>query len=392
MFGILNFSWVGDLVALLIMTHITVIGVTVYYHRCLAHRALEVHPIIAHFFRLWVWMTTGMGTRPWVAIHRKHHSHCETENDPHSPQVLGLKKVLFEGAELYKKEAKNHETIQRYGKGTPDDWIERHIYAPHHALGIFILLTINIILFGLPGITMWAVQMMWIPFWAAGVVNGVGHYWGYRNFEVSDASTNISPIGLIMGGEELHNNHHSFPTSAKLSVKWWEFDIGWVYIRLFEMLGLAKVLRSVPELKEDHRKKSLDADTLCAVLSNRIQVMDRYCRSVILPVWRDVKQSATKSERGIIRLARKLMVRDDALMNANQRQQLESILSKKEQLKVIYDARSQLQEIWRRTTSSQAELLERLQEWCKAAEASGVKALQDFADHMRFYTSSKSEA
>ena len=234
LYGLLNLSFWGYVVALLILTHITIVGVTVYLHRSQAHRALELHPAISHFFRFWIWLTTGMETKKWVSIHRKHHAKCETEEDPHSPQTRGIKKVFFEGAELYRAEAKNQDTMTRYGQGTPDDWLERHVYTQHSAAGVALMFVIDIVLFGIPGITIWALQMLWIPLFAAGVVNGIGHYWGYRNFECPDASRNILSLGAFIGGEELHNNHHTFPTSAKFSVKWWEFDLGWVYIRFIK--------------------------------------------------------------------------------------------------------------------------------------------------------------
>ena len=258
--GLVNLPWWGYIVVALVFTHITIAAVTIFLHRGQAHRALDLHPIISHFFRFWLWLSTGMVTKEWAAIHRKHHAACETVDDPHSPQILGIKKVFWEGAELYRKESKNLETIEKYGKGTPDDWIERHVYTPYSARGIALMAAINILLFGPLGLTIWAVQMAWIPVTAAGIINGIGHYWGYRNFSADDASTIISPWGIIIGGEELHNNHHAYPTSAKLSSKWFEFDIGWLYIRTFEILGLATVKRVAPKVKLDLAKTSCDAD------------------------------------------------------------------------------------------------------------------------------------
>src|SRR5712692_9788668 len=274
--GLIDLPWWGYIIVTLALTHVTIVSVTVFLHRHQAHHALHLHPVVSHFFRLWLWLTTGMVTKQWVAIHRKHHAKCETEEDPHSPQILGLSKVLWQGAELYKQEGKIQETLEKYGLNTPDDWLERHLYTRHSVKGIILMLLINMVSFGAIGITMWAVQMMWIPFFAAGVINGIGHYWGYRNYECPDAATNIVPWGILIGGEELHNNHHTYPTSAKLSVHWWEFDIGWLYIRILTMLGLAKVKRTVPTPKIIHGKQQIDVDGLHALLSNRIQVMTTY--------------------------------------------------------------------------------------------------------------------
>ena len=249
--GLLDLSWWQLILVVLLLTHVTIVSVTVYLHRCQAHRALDLHPVLAHFFRFWLWLTTGMVTREWVGVHRRHHARCETSEDPHSPQVLGLKKVLWEGAELYRDATKREDLIERYSRGTPDDWIETHLYRRYSVIGVSAMLVIDFVLFGIPGIAAWAVQMAWIPFFAAGVINGVGHYAGYRNFQSPDAATNIVPWGIVIGGEELHNNHHAFPSSAKFSARWWEFDIGWLYIRLFSLLGLARVRRVA-------RKPSID--------------------------------------------------------------------------------------------------------------------------------------
>ncbi len=277
--GLFDLPWWGYVVVVLVLTHITIVAVTVFLHRHQAHRALDLHPIPSHFFRFWLWLTTGMVTKEWTAIHRKHHAKCETPDDPHSPQTRGIRKVLWEGAELYRAEAKNQETLQRYGHGTPDDWLERHVYR-RSVLGVSIMLVIDVIAFGAVGLTIWAVQMAWIPFWAAGVINGIGHYWGYRNYDCVDASRNISPWGILIGGEELHNNHHSFATSAKLSSTWYEFDIGWMYIRILEILGLAKVKKTIPQPRFGEAKAVPDFDTLQAIVTHRYDVMTRYVRSL----------------------------------------------------------------------------------------------------------------
>jgi len=277
--GLLDLPWWGYVVVALVLTHITIASVTIFLHRHQAHRALELHPIPSHFFRFWLWLTTGMVTKEWAAIHRKHHAKCETPEDPHSPQKRGIRKVLWEGAELYRAEANNQETLQRYGHGTPDDWLERNVYR-RSVLGVSIMLVIDVIAFGAVGLTIWAVQMVWIPFWAAGVINGIGHYWGYRNYDCVDASRNISPWGILIGGEELHNNHHSFATSAKLSSKWYEFDIGWMYIRILEMLGLAKAKKVIPTPRFGEAKHVPDFDTLQAIVTHRYDVMTRYMSSL----------------------------------------------------------------------------------------------------------------
>ncbi|MCC8992012.1 MAG: fatty acid desaturase, partial [Streptococcus sp.] len=295
--GLLNLSF-GELVlATLLFTHVTIIAVTIFLHRAQAHRALDLHPVISHCFRFWLWLTTGMVTRQWVAIHRKHHAKCETADDPHSPQILGIRRVLWEGVELYRAEASKLETLDRYGYGTPDDWLERHIYSCHHQLGVTFLLLLNLTLFGAPGLTIWAVQLLWIPFWAAGVINGLGHYWGYRNYEPHDASANLSPIGLLIGGEELHNNHHAFPSSAKLSNKQWEFDIGWFYIRALEILNLAHVKKIAPIPRCIPGKVIIDLDTLRAVILNRFYVMADFSKLVIVPVLREELLRADGSQQ-----------------------------------------------------------------------------------------------
>ncbi len=379
--GLLGFSVWGYIAAALVMTHITISAVTIYLHRHQAHRSLDLHPIPSHFFRFWLWLTTGMVTKAWSAIHRKHHAKCETEDDPHSPQVLGIKKVFWEGSELYRKEARNQETLEKYGHGSPDDWIERNLYTRHSRYGIVLMLIVNIILFGMAGISIWAVQMIWIPITAAGIINGVGHYWGYRNYEPEDASTNISPWGIIIGGEELHNNHHAFPGSAKLSSKPWEFDIGWFYIRVLEILGLARVKKVAPEPVITPGKQEADLETLRAVIVNRLHVLSHYCRDVIAPVVKDeLHKVGSPLER-----ARRLLVRDQSLMDDVAKKRLDSVLERSVALKTVYQHKLSLQKIWQRSNSTQETLLHSLEQWCKEAEATGIKRLQDFALSLRGY-------
>lgn len=370
----------------LVLTHITIVSVTIYLHRHSAHRALDLHPAVAHFFRFWLWLTTATVTKEWTAIHRKHHARCETPEDPHSPVYHGIGKVLREGAELYREEAKNQDTLDRYGAGTPDDWLERKLYTPHTYVGIYLMLAINIACFGAIGITVWAVQMMWIPVFAAGVINGLGHYWGYRNFESKDASRNISPIGILIGGEELHNNHHTYPNSAKLSVRRFEFDVGWFWIRVLETLRLAKVNKVPPRPVLAADKQTLDLDTLRALITHRFQIMARYRKEVITPVFREEKQRACDATRDLFIRARKLLHRDDTLITDRHRARLDRLTAENETLATIYQYRLRLQEIWSRTSRNSAEMLEALKQWCHEAEESGIRALQEFAAKLKAYT------
>jgi len=382
--GLLDLSWWQVLVTTLVLTHVTIVAVTVFLHRAQAHRALTLHPLVSHFFRLWLWLTTGMITREWVAIHRYHHARCETEEDPHSPQILGIDKVMWEGAELYRDAARKHDLIERYSHGTPDDWLERHVYSLRWQ-GVALMLIINVLLFGVLGVAVWAVQMIWIPFWAAGVINGLGHYWGYRNFASPDAATNISPWGILIGGEELHNNHHAFPSSAKLSAKWWEFDIGWMYIRILAFLGLARVRRVALKPLIDSSKMSIDMDTVKAVVVHRMYVLANYAREVVKPV---AEAEICRSEQHCKRLARqasRLLNSDEKGLDSVARARLNEILEKSQVLATVYQYRERLEQIWKRTATSQEVLLQSLQEWCREAEATGIKALEDFSRSLRKY-------
>lgn len=371
----------------MVVTHITIASVTIFLHRCQAHRALELHAIPSHFFRFWLWLTTGQVTKEWAAIHRKHHAKCETEEDPHSPVTRGIKKVLFEGAELYRAESKNLETMRKYGHGTPDDWMERNVYTRFSWQGIILMLVINVLLFGVIGVTVWAVQMMWIPVTAAGIINGIGHYWGYRNYDCADASTNIFPLGILIGGEELHNNHHTFGTSAKLSSKWYEFDIGWFYIRSMEVVGLAKVKKIAPEPKFTEEKMVIDLDTLHAVITNRYDVMAKYTKS-LRQAWRaEVAQLRLKSqfEDGFLKAAKTLLQREPTKLEAPQVQQLSELLAHSSALKTMHEMRIELGLIWERSTVSREQLVGQLQDWCMRAEASGIQILHDFSRRLRCY-------
>jgi stearoyl-CoA desaturase (delta-9 desaturase) len=384
--GLLDLSVWGYIGATLLLTHITIAAVTIFLHRHQAHRALTLNPVISHFFRFWLWLTTGMVTKQWVAIHRKHHTHCETENDPHSPQTRGLKKVFWQGAELYRAEASNTETLEKYGHGTPDDWIERNLYSRFPFLGISLLLLLDVLMFGLIGITIFAIQMLWIPFWAAGVINGIGHYWGYRNFETTDASRNIVPWGILIGGEELHNNHHSYASSARLSNKWWEFDIGWLYIRSMEILGLARVKKIAPRAVFVPDKNTIDIETVRAVIRNRFHVMKLYCRKVIIPVLKQQRREIQPAYRKFLRHVRKLLTREDIKLNSERRNRLDNALKHSQALQTVYQCKQQLRDIWARSSSDHAGRVKRLQAWCTEAEQSGIQALQDFAHNLRGYS------
>jgi stearoyl-CoA desaturase (delta-9 desaturase) len=371
----------------MIVTHITIASVTIYLHRHQAHRSLEMHPALSHFFRFWLWLTTGQVTKEWAAIHRKHHAKCDVEGDPHSPVTLGIKKVLLQGAELYRTESKNRETLEKFGHGTPDDWIERNIYTLRSWWGVVAMLGIDVLLFGVIGVTVWAVQMLWIPITAAGIINGIGHYWGYRNFNCADAATNVFPFGILIGGEELHNNHHTFATSAKLSSKWYEFDIGWLYIRTFEILGLVSVQRVAPRPRFIKEKAVPDAETLRAVITNRYDVMTAYGKS-IQKVWhteREPLRRLNAAQRVELVQAKNVLRSASAKQLALQRDQLAKLFAFSCSLAIMHEMRFELTSLWARSHASSEQLLTQLQDWCTRAEDSGVEALRDFSFRLRSY-------
>lgn len=382
--GLLALDTWQHILIVLALTHCTIVSVTVYLHRYSAHRSLELHPALKHFFRFWLWLTTGMITREWTAIHRKHHAMCETTNDPHSPKVFGLKKVLLEGAELY-GEGKQGDTLERYGKGCPDDWVERTFYR-HAVWGVTLMALIDLALFGVNGIWMWAIQMLWIPVLAAGVINGVGHYYGYRNYECTDAATNIVPWGILIGGEELHNNHHTYPNSAKLSQKPWEFDLGFAWIRVFEFFGLASVRSTGPVVERDPNKQAIDLDTAFALLNDRFRVMERFAREVVAPMIAEERGRANAASAQMLRKARKLITREQSLVSDAQQAQLELALDQAPTLRKVYEARLALQQIWRERGATMEARLEALRAWCAEAEDSGIQALRDFAEELKAYT------
>jgi len=382
--GITGASWWQVLIVALVFTHITIASVTIYLHRHSAHRSLDLHPIPSHFFRFWLWMTTGMVTKEWTAIHRKHHAKCEHEGDPHSPVVFGIKKVFFEGAELYRAEAKNQETLDRYGHNTPNDWVERHIYTGRSRLGVSLMLIINVSLFGSLGLSVWALQMAWIPITAAGIINGIGHWWGYRNFEAADASTNISPWGIIIGGEELHNNHHTYPTSAKLSVKPYEFDIGWMYISILQSMGLASVKKVAPRMAFGDVKPVADEKTLEAIIANRYEVMAGYAREMRAACQRELESlQARSSDASLMQAARRWLHRDDDKVPAEIKPQLAQIRAEHPVLDKMVTMREELRALWSSTTATREQLAADLQAWCRRAEDSGIAALRDFSIRLR---------
>ncbi len=386
--GLVDTTWWQVLLFTLLTTHITIASVTIFLHRAQAHRALDLHAAPSHFFRFWLWLSTGMVTKEWVAIHRKHHAKCETQDDPHSPVAHGIKTVLLTGSELYRTEAKNQETLAKFGHGTPDDWMERNLYSRFTWQGVGVLLIADLMLFGAIGLTVWAVQMLWIPITAAGIINGLGHWWGYRNFEASDASTNVSPWGIIIGGEELHNNHHTYPTSAKLSVKKYEFDIGWGYIRALEMMGLAKVRKTPPQLKLGSIKPVADSKTLEALIANRYEVMAKYagglrdvCRAELKRL--QAEGVASSAKLADMRLARRWLHRDEDKIPSHLKAQVASARDHSPSLSKLVAMREELRQLWTRTNVSAEQLVADLQAWCKKAEESGIAALQEFALKLR---------
>lgn len=394
--GLLDFSWWQIVLFTLAVTHVTIASVTIYLHRSQAHRALDVHPIVAHFFRFWLWLTTSMVTREWVAVHRKHHAKCETEDDPHSPQVKGIETVFWKGAELYRDEADKEDTIARYAHGTPDDWIDRNVYRRFNSWGIGAMLIIDVLLFGALGLTVWAVQMAWIPVTAAGIINGIGHYWGYRNFEAADASTNISPWGILIGGEELHNNHHTYPTAAKFRVKPYEFDIGWVYICMLQAVGLAKVKKTPPKLQLGPVRATVDENALEALIANRYEIMAHFAQDVKQACQRELHkiqklaggvdasaERGKKSEIALLRTAKQWLHRDTEKVPELAQADLTAVRAKHPALDKMVAMREELMALWGNTNRTKAQLVADLAAWCKRAEESGIEALEQLALRVR---------
>ncbi|MGN6518170.1 MAG: DesA family fatty acid desaturase [Dokdonella sp.] len=383
--GLTQASWGTWIIYLLVVTQLTIFTVTLYLHRSQTHRGVDFHPVVAHFFRFWSWISTGMVTKEWVAIHRKHHAKVETEEDPHSPQVYGIRKVFWEGVELYREASENREDMEKYGRGTPDDWLERVLYSGHPYWGPTLMAIIDLALFGAVGGVIWAIQMVWIPFWAAGFVNGIGHWWGYRNFESADTSTNVSPWGFWIGGEELHNNHHAFPSSAKFALRKWEFDIGWVAIRGLEKLGLAEVLRVAPALDVRPNMNLPDTETVKALLSHRFHVMSDYFRGVIAPTLREEAANAGAGIKALPRKLRKALGNGGRWLDAASRERMTAFTEKHPQLRTVCEFRARLAELTERNGRNAEGMLEGLKEWCREAEQTGIRTLAEFAARLKGY-------
>ena len=387
--GLLSLPWWGVALVCLVMVQITIASVTIYLHRCQAHRALDVHPAVAHFFRFWLWLTTGMVTKEWAAIHRKHHAKCETEDDPHSPRIHGINKILFTGVAMYVRESRNGDTMTRYGHGTPDDWMERNLYTPLTKYGIMFMAVVDVLLFGgVPGMIVFGIQAAWIPFWAAGVINGIGHFWGYRNFQTGDDSTNIVPWAVWIGGEELHNNHHAYPTSAKFSLRWYEFDLGWLYIRGLSALGLAKVRKTAPKVKLDPSKWEIDAATLQAVIMHRYDVMTNYAKSIKRAARMEIVALREKGMDGTattLKNVRKFLHLDDAVVPQHHRETISQVVDSTPALKTTLTMKQELARLWERSTLSTEQLVAQLRDWCERAEKTNVEPLVQFARRLRCY-------
>jgi len=385
--GLLNLPWWGDLLAGLVLVQITIAGVTIYLHRCQAHRALDLHPAVSHFFRFWLWMTTGMITKEWAAIHRKHHAKCETEEDPHSPRIHGINKILFAGVVLYVKESHKADVMEKYGHSTPTDWLERNVYTPMNKWGVVLLAAIDMWVFGIvPGAIIFVAQIAWIPFWAAGVINGLGHYFGYRNFQTDDDSTNMAPWAVWIGGEELHNNHHAYPTSAKFSLRWYEFHLGWMYVKILEFFGLATVRKQAPKVKLDPSKWEVDAATLQAVIMHRFDVMANYAKSIKRTSAIEIEALRARGHDHVpVKAMRKYLHRDLATIPAKHRSDVDRVLETSPALKTTWSMRQDLARLWERSTLNTEQLVHQLKDWCERAEKSGVTPLVEFSHRLRSY-------
>ncbi|MEM7080887.1 MAG: fatty acid desaturase [Pseudomonadota bacterium] len=383
--GLLDFSAWELVLYTLAVTHVTIVSVTVYLHRYSSHRSLELHPALKHFFRFWLWLTTGMVTREWTAIHRKHHAQCETEEDPHSPVMKGIGEIFWRGAEAYAESTKDASIMARYGAGCPDDWVEREIYDKRRSHGLALMAIIDVALFGVIGLTVWAIQMIWIPLFAAGVINGIGHWWGYRNFECPDAARNIVPWGILIGGEELHNNHHTYPNSAKLSAKPFEIDLGWGWIKLFSALGLAKVRSTGPVVARVEGKDTIDKDAAWALVNDRFRVMARYTEEVLKPALEAEYVKADQASRKVIRRARRVLHREVSLVDQRGRERIAALVERSSDIKVAYELQENLRAIWAKRGGNVDEMIAALGEWCKSAEASGQQTLREFAETLKSY-------
>ena len=363
----------------LVVTQLTMMSTTLYLHRSAAHRGVDFHPVVAHWFRFWSWLTTAMVTREWTAVHRKHHAKCETAEDPHSPRFQGIHRVLWRGVELYQRARLDKDMLEKYGKGSPDDFIERAVYSRVPFMGPVLMLAIDVMLFGIPGVAIWALQMAWMPFWAAGVINGLGHWWGYRNFDTADTATNLTPWGVWIGGEELHNNHHAFPSSAKFALRKYEFDIGWAVISGLRALGLAKVLRVAPELDVRPNITVPDADTLRAVMAHRWQVATDYFQIVLKPHLKAEAEDLPRRLRHAFRSEGKWL--DEA-----HRARFSAWIAERPNTARLMEFRARLLAIYEIKSAEAEAKMDALRAWCAEAEASGVRQLEEFSARLKGYS------
>ena len=383
--GLIDFTWVGYVLYTLVVTHISIVAITLYLHRGVCHSAIEIKPLLAHFFRFWLWLTTSMRTADWVAVHRKHHAKCETIDDPHSPAYYGIETVLLRGADLYHEEKNNPETLEKYSQNCPTDWVEEKIYTGMNNIGILLLFILNIILFGVVGIIIWAIQMAWTPIFAAGGINGAGHYWGYRNYDTSDDSTNMIPLGIVIGGEELHNNHHAFPTAAKFSLKPWEFDLGWMYIKLFSLLGQIKVKRLAPITIINEPSKSLDHETGYALLKSKLTVITNYSKIVLKPLMKHEHKKANGELKRLLNRSKCTLVREPHRITNQENNTLDIIFDKCASLKIAYDLRNKLFDILHSRNLKHDKFIDSINQWCEEARSVGIESLVDFSIWLRGY-------
>ena len=383
--GLIDFTWVEYLIYTLVVTQITIMSITLFLHRGVCHSAIEIKPILSHFFRFWLWLTTSMKTADWVAIHRKHHAKVETIDDPHSPIVHGINTVLFRGADLYNEERGNKETIEKYSKNCPNDWIEQKIYSGKSNFGILILFVLNIFLFGVVGIIIWAIQMMWTPIFAAGGINGAGHYYGYRNFDTPDESTNLIPFAIFIGGEELHNNHHAFATSAKFSSKPWEFDIGWLYIKIFSILGLVKIKRLALNTIVEKTDKELDSETAYVLLRSKIMVITNYTKKVIKPILKRESKAASNELKKLIKKSKNSFIRQPDRISNQSITDLQKIFDESVSLSVVYNFKNKLHDILNNKYTELEKFKETIEGWRLEAKKEGIDYLDEFSDSLKGY-------
>jgi stearoyl-CoA desaturase (Delta-9 desaturase) len=382
-YGLVRMPWWGYALVVYGGIQIMFLGITLFLHREQSHGALELHPILRHFFRFYLWFCSGTVTKEWVAVHRRHHAYSDQVGDPHSPVVFGLKKVVLEGYELYVEGARNKEILTNYGKGTPDDWIERNLYSRFPKLGIVLFCVTHVALFGIFSIIMVAIQLVAQPFFAAGIINGVGHHFGYRSYEMASTATNIIPWGLFIAGEELHNNHHAFPWSARFSLQKWEFDMGWLFITVFRAVGLCKVKRVAPR-PHFAKKAEVDTDTIQALFTNRMHVLRDYGRRVVKPVAREVARRERDSAEAVTpSWVSKLLIRHPATLSEASHRSLKDLMTRHKELQAIQEFRERLMQLW--NDANHARAVQQLKEWCAQAEASGIRALREFANSLPAY-------